>query len=243
MEILDSSRFGPLNEQALNEFEKKYSIKFPAAYRSFLLNHNGGSPRPNCNPTPETDVNWIYGIHSGPNWARLGDTIECFKGRIPQGAIPIASDSFGNQFLLFLNDDNYGEVWFWDHELEGNGDDYPGYIIKSATSFEDFLQGMYEWIDPDETAAQRILRTNDVEAVKELLNSGWDFDQQDRYGRRMIENASIRNRLEIVKLLVHNGKLPYNSLRLAVQNQKAFPTRGYGDLVDFLRSLNPKLKS
>lgn len=234
--IEDSNRFGKLKVKTLEEFEKENKLKLPDDYRAFLIEHNGGSPSPATNPTPETDVQWIYGIHNGEYWASLKWHIKTLSGRIPANTLPIANDSGGNIFLLSLHPDSYGEVWFWDHEneTEKNADAYLDNIIKSADSFTDFVNSLYEHVDENETEQERIIRTNDVEGLANLINTGYDIETKDEYDRTLLENASIHNRIEIVKLLIDKGARINNALILARENMEFFPDDGYEPLVKLL---------
>ena len=242
--IRDSNRFGKLDSQTLNDFIKKYSLTLPDDYIQFLLEHNGGAPVPSTNKTPETFVQWIYGIQDEENWASLEWNMEIFDERIPSKTLPIASDPGGNQFLLSLRKDSYGQIWFWDHEneCETNAKEYFDNIIKSADSFSNFINDLYEYINPDETEPERIVRTNDIAALMDLINSGYDINSTDEYERTLIENASIANKIEIVKILIDLKAQKNNALPLAIQNMEAFPTYGYEPLVKLLTDYNDKPK-
>lgn len=242
--IRDSNRFGKLDLQTLNDFVEKYSLALPDDYKKFLLEHNGGDPVPSTNRTPETFVQWIYGIQDEENWASLEWNIDIYDERIPFKTIPIATDPGGNQFLLSYRPDSYGEIWFWDHEneCETSAKDYFDNIIKSANSFSDFVNNLYEFIDPNETEQERIVRTNDIEALINLINSGYDLNSIDEYGRTLIENASIGNKIEIVKILIDRKVRKNNALDLAIQNMEAFRTHGYEPLVKLLTEYNDKPK-
>lgn len=237
--IKESNRFGKLNEEQLSEFENQLQVTLPKDYRSFLLNHNGGCPVPDTNKTPETDVRQILGLHNGESWASLQDHIDDYKGRIPSDTLPIAYDSLGNLFLLSLRKDTHGEVWFWDHELEAanNASEYFQNITKSANSFREFIENLYDWIDPNEDKVDKIIRTNDLRALIELISSGYDINKTDEFGRTIIEYASIQNNLEMVKLLVRCGSELHKSLELAEQNQIAQQTDEYNELISYLNGV------
>jgi len=240
--IRDSNRFGKLDLQTLSDFEKKHSLSLPDDYKNFLLEHNGGAPVPSANRTPETIVQWIYGIHQGEDWASLEWHIEILDKRIPSKTLPIANDAGGNKFLLSLRPDTYGEIWFWDHEneAEDNAEEYFDNISKSANSLSDFINNLYEYKDPEETEQDRIIRTNDVGALVNLINAGYDINSTHEYGRTLIENASIHNKIEIVRILIDGKAKKNNALDLAKQNMEAFPTNGYEPLVKLLTEYNDK---
>ena len=87
---------------------------------------------------------------------------------------------------------------------------------------------------PHETEQNRIVRTNDIEGLIILLESGYDIEEKDQYNRSLIENASIYNRIEIVKILIEKKAKKNKALQFAIQNQFANPTDGYEPLVQLL---------
>jgi SMI1 / KNR4 family (SUKH-1) len=242
MVIKDSNRFGKLEPQVLNDFTTKHKLKLPNDYKQFLLEHNGGQPIPWSNKIIETNVSWLYGIHQGEYWSNLEAHIEMFEKRIPAKTLPISSDAFGNLFLLSLRKDTFGEIWFWDHENEAekSGKKYFDNITKAGDSFTEFIENLYEYVDPDETAVDKIIRENDLIAFNELLNSGYDIETKDEYDRTFIENASISNRIEMVKILIEKKANINESIPFAKQNMEAFPTDGYEPLVQLLMDYKEK---
>ena len=141
---------GPkLCEMDLDKLEQVLIKKLPDDYRLFLLEHNGG-----C-----LDANYDYIVTfetSGDNQsvldAFLNLTYNCFdsddiyelwnstyKGRMPSHFLPIARDPGGNIYCLSLGENDYGWVYFWDHEREVFPADYSNSykISENFTSFID----------------------------------------------------------------------------------------------------------
>src|SRR6185436_6496849 len=116
--VEESNKFGKLGEEELNAFEEENKIKLPPDYKDFLLKHNGGQPLKQRNGNPDTIVTYILGMHNGDYYASLYKHIDMFRNRLPFGTFPIATDGFGNLFLMSLHAENYGQVFFWDHERE-----------------------------------------------------------------------------------------------------------------------------
>jgi cell wall assembly regulator SMI1 len=152
MVIESPNEFGTLDENALVHFEKQHGIRLPADYRAFLLEHNGGEPNPNMIDFLESGrlqsdiVRFFYGIHSGPEWARLDLSIEAFKGRMPDEFIPITADPFGNQFVLGVKAPYESKIYFWDHERELDEDSHAIFENMSfvANSFSEFLNLLHD---------------------------------------------------------------------------------------------------
>src|SRR5262245_19471504 len=93
--IRDANKFGSLTPDALDRFQRENNLILPEDYKAFLLEANGGLPQPEIIDFQEntritsSDVHYLYGIHSGPNWSRLRVAIEVFRDRIPLEFIPI----------------------------------------------------------------------------------------------------------------------------------------------------------
>ena len=114
--------------------------------------------------------------------------------------------------------------------------------IQSDPGWIFFTTMTEEYIDPKETEQDRIIRTNDVGALVTLINSGYDINFTDEYGRTLIENASIYNKIEIVKLLIDRKAKKNNALELAIQNRNFFPTDSFEPLVKLLTEYNDNPK-
>lgn len=142
LEIINE--YGRLYEIELSDFEKTNIIRLPEDYRKFLLEFNGGSPIRKNNLRPSTNVNYILGMHNGPYYASLYKHIEMFKNRLPVSTFPIATDTFGNLFIMSLHKQNYGYIYFWDHEGEpeyqdGHNTDNCSFV---AYSFSEFINNL-----------------------------------------------------------------------------------------------------
>jgi hypothetical protein len=138
------NEFGILPEVELNDFELANNIKLPKDYRDFLLQFNGGSPHPNKSQPPSTHVTYIFGMHNGDYHASLYKHVEMFERRLPFSTFPIASDSFGNLFIMSLHSDGYGHIYFWDHEGEPAHQDglYVDNCYFVAYSFSEFINNL-----------------------------------------------------------------------------------------------------
>lgn len=142
--INNGNEFGVLSEIELKDFEKANNIKLPDDYREFLLEFNGGIPSPNRNGNPDTIVTYILGMHNGNYYASLYKHIDMFKNRLPVSTFSIATDAFGNLFILSLHPENHGNIYFWDHEGEPEYQD--GHYIDNcyfvAYSFSAFINNL-----------------------------------------------------------------------------------------------------
>lgn len=150
-EVLFST--GPLAPDRLQAAEHALGIRMPEDYRRFMLQFNGGRPKPRG-----FDIAWEEGRLGAEDWRTSSLSIlypvedsadenlvsmnrVTFEGRIPKGTLAIASDAGGNVLLLALNGPYAGKVLFWvkDHEVEEGA--VPGYdnVGLVADSFQDLL--------------------------------------------------------------------------------------------------------
>lgn len=127
------SKFGSGTISKVEEFEKKYGIKFEDSYRAFLTKYNGGeTPDTNWTGKGKTDVRVFFGYNiDEKNWDLkylLSDT--SIQELIEQQKFPIAENCFGDTFCIDSTD---GSIWLMYHDESGNK--------KIADDFESFIQG------------------------------------------------------------------------------------------------------
>ena len=65
---------------------------------------------------------------------------------MPQGYLPIGCDPGGNQICLVVKGQNYGQVFFWDHEFEADDGNEPtdDNLTFIAPDFDAFLKSLHE---------------------------------------------------------------------------------------------------
>lgn len=226
MKIDNQNQYGSLSSEVLADFESQLGVKLPQDYRDHLLKYNGGDPRPNTfDISPDegqSNVHNLYGLHDGPYYSNLREVVEVFKGRIPNGLLPISGDDGGNIICLGLSKKYLGKIYFWDHEKESS-------FFKSvaltliAPSFSTFMAGLYEYIDPSESTIDKIIRLEDIEALTELLDKGFDFETQDEHSRTPIEVCAIHRKHAMIRFLFAKGAKLGSSLALAQSNAEFFP--------------------
>lgn len=145
-----------LTEKDIAAVESLSGLSFPPEYRSHLLKHNGGACTPDVfsfeeNGSPsESNVDWFLAIYDGDT-DNLIDYIETYKlgeKRMPDHMLPIAHDPGGNLVCISCGSNDYGKIYFWDHDNEvdyGEADDNDHsnlYLI--AESFNQFIAGLKE---------------------------------------------------------------------------------------------------
>jgi hypothetical protein len=144
MKIKDENFFGQLPPIELADFERANKIGLPSDYKVFLLECNGGIPLPNKNVSPETIVTYILGMHNEDYYASLYKHISMFMNRLPLSTFPIATDPFGNLFIMSLHPEGHGHIYFWDHEGEPENQDghYTDNCYFVARSFSEFVSSL-----------------------------------------------------------------------------------------------------
>lgn len=134
------------SEEDIAKFERDRGIVLPTDYRAFLSSFPGGSPVADGSSFGRYGefVAFIYGIHGGAAWKRLGDAIENL-GHDLSDFLPVAVSDGGNYFLIRLSGPDRGAIYFRDNKLEGfrRGPTFDS-VIRVADSFERWLESLQE---------------------------------------------------------------------------------------------------
>jgi hypothetical protein len=107
-------------------------------------------------------IDVLYGKEPpGRDAYSLSHRMAYYRGRMPDGVIPIGDNGLGNQICLAVTGDRRGQVLYWDRNTEVDEEDYIedyghpptpaerfGNIHPIARSFAEFLQGLVS--DPDD---------------------------------------------------------------------------------------------
>lgn len=149
MKLLNSNKFGQLTENAVIDFERFYEISLPKEYRNFLIEDNGGEPVPGCEffwikkGKDGSSVHQFFGLHAGPIHLRLATYMDQNMYGFPRSLLPIADDGLGNYICLGIQPNNYGKVYFLDHDLFPfqSNENAPG-ITQISSSFSSFINAL-----------------------------------------------------------------------------------------------------
>lgn len=150
--IIQNSR-QKINNKELSDLESKLNITFPNDFKEFLLQNNGGIPNPNVFDFINRDgynansfVHYFYAVYDGNDYDSLESNYLLYSSekRLPSNIIPIAGDAFGNLICISISGDDYGKIYFWDHELEGQSESYDNMsLIKN--NFNEFISNLHEF--------------------------------------------------------------------------------------------------
>jgi hypothetical protein len=210
-----SARFGRCTERGVLAFEQRLGHELPAAYREFLLEHNGGVPEATLVKVRRVNssVKHLHGLHKGPAWARLDAARKVYEGRMPEGLLPIGSDPFGNVYCLGLSGRWRGKVWFWDHEAEADEAEPPrtDNLELVAPDFASFLAKLRQApvsrrVAPTARTLQDAASRGDLAAVDRLLTAGANPNARVRgCDSTPLMTAAAFGHVDIVERLLAGG--------------------------------------
>ncbi|MDO4228705.1 MAG: SMI1/KNR4 family protein [Capnocytophaga sp.] len=114
----------------------------PDSYKEFMFKYNGGSFSDyvlNGTSAGDTIVSWFYSWDKNKT-SSLQVILENFdEDYSGYGFLPFADDPGGNCYLLNLNPDGNGEVYYWLHDDEFENGDNKALIFNN---FVDFLNAL-----------------------------------------------------------------------------------------------------
>jgi len=153
-------QFRPLNEAEIGKIEQEVNGQIPDDYRWLLTTYgafiftNSVKFEP-IKQKPEyvhaeelgmpsgifcgSGVATIYGKGGKNGSADLLKKIRTFEERMPNAFLPFADDGLGNQLCLALDKAHYQNVYWWDHELEFDAEDYEeetGEVMPEAAKYQ-----------------------------------------------------------------------------------------------------------
>lgn len=158
--IIDPLPTGPTSDAQVATFEAYIGHKLPADYRAFLLQHNGGHPKPDAfllktdfgqeeNPVlcffPLRDLGIgrveVESVEELPLWPLhcawddlQHDLVHLYEKELEQPLLPIGTDGSSNYLCLVLAGDRAGSIVFLDHEMAEE--------TLLAESFDSFLTSL-----------------------------------------------------------------------------------------------------
>ena len=163
---------GELTHDLLNHLQGHFPA-IPEDFKEFLCANNGGTPTP--------ELIFKFSSTDDDGWMVSNFTsIKCKKGQLSidlqveswgldygPSFIPIADDEMGNYFLLSVAQENFGLIYYSDHELTDEDDPMLGLTFLAQT-FADFTRCLYEtdytapdWEAEHEAALRNILNHPD----------------------------------------------------------------------------------
>jgi hypothetical protein len=147
--------FQQISLTSIINFFSEHKVTVPNDYEKFLFEKNGGFPKPNVFITIDqkesSACEVLFGLDDGITKYKhltLNDKwVDLTKLQsMPKEIYPIGQDGSGNQICLCLEGENYGKVYFYDHEWwneddEGNVSWENLYLI--ANNFTEFIEKLH----------------------------------------------------------------------------------------------------
>ena len=120
MAVVYRHREPPAARDLVSRLENEIGHPLPDSYRRYLLEQDGGWVADN-----DTALHTIFGLGDVPAVRSMWKKLKTYAGRVPPWSLPVASDVYGNLFIISLRPEEAGTVWFWDHEEEADEDEPP----------------------------------------------------------------------------------------------------------------------
>ena len=100
--------------EKISELEKKYDIVLCHDYKDFLMKYNGGeTPKTNLSRGKvKTDIRRFYGFTEENQYSDLRFVLDGGLGEelISKFRLPIATNSFGDYFVIIISEEKNGEI-------------------------------------------------------------------------------------------------------------------------------------
>ncbi len=141
-----------VNSIEIEEIEQMLGLKLPNQYREHLLKYNGGQCEPNIfifnenGKLSDSCIDWFLAIYEGEydNLNRYIIEYKIENKRLPEMVLPIAHDPGGNLICISCSGEDYGKVYFWDHEREMDASIGFSNLFFVANSFNEFIDNLKE---------------------------------------------------------------------------------------------------
>ena len=142
--------YPPITPSALDAVARRIGRPIPAAYRRFLLEHNGGWPEPGdfCitwadERQEQISVEWFLSVDT-QDAIDLEATLKVYQDRIPETLFPVARAGGGGLVCIAAMGEQQDRVFFWDHEEEAEEGTAPAWdnLYPVAESLDAFLAAL-----------------------------------------------------------------------------------------------------
>jgi hypothetical protein len=138
----------PVSIADVDRLERLIGRSLPIDYRQHLARQDGGFVESNS-----MALHSVFGLsddakYSTNIWKRLA----VFRNRVPDWLLPVAQDVYGNLFAISTRDDDFGSVWFWDHEEESDEGEPASEdnITLVSSNWNEFFEGLEPVADAED---------------------------------------------------------------------------------------------
>lgn len=126
IELIFKNSAGKITQKDLQDFEVKYNLSLPNDYKQFLTNNNGGTPNKIFFRKNDADlvVNMFFSLSDKEyNIEQYYTDMVIIGKELPEKILPIGEDGFGNIICISCKDEDFGKMYFWDHEEDWDHED------------------------------------------------------------------------------------------------------------------------
>jgi hypothetical protein len=139
-------QYYPLSKDEIQQIKRQFGSRLPDAYVWLLstygafifvnsvqfapskhapeYRHAADLGLPNGEDFLGSEVGVFYGKNEAKHTFILRQKLQVFRDRMPDGFLPFADDGFGNQLCLDLGAALVPKVYWWNHDLEWDAEDY-----------------------------------------------------------------------------------------------------------------------
>lgn len=177
-------------ETRINELERQNNIILPSQYRNFLCKYNGGDT-PNTTYKAGRSSSALRGFYGFGDVRYSLDSLTNLQEWIDANLFPIAYDSFGNYIAIGINESNYGQIFFVNHEKKFS-------TTQIGKDFKEFVKKCKS--EPIKDLARRSIKEREADLIARgrghIITDGlrkmWQ-DEIDKYGNMVQEKLIIED--------------------------------------------------
>jgi hypothetical protein len=212
-----TQRGAALTEADVAAVEQRLGVSFPDDYRAFLLQINGGVPRPG---------KWVKQIFSlgsdvppDASFEVAYDNLKVRQERIPRRMIPVADDGGGNLYCISTTGTDRGVVYYWFHEDEDDEDAIgpdgrsDAAVKRFAPSFDALLEKEAKVKRKKIPAWLEMIEDGDLAGFTKWLSAGgkWNepFEESGDYHTPLSAASRERHPAFVEAILDHGGNIDH----------------------------------
>ena len=226
----------PLDTQRLATLEDVLCVTLPQDYRGYLLEHNGRGFEKNAFEVFKGEYSIIHHVCRISNDNDYFDLINSYKNgksidhEEGRKFLIIADDNVGNDIMLSLAADSFGEIYFYDNDTIGTK------CIKLAQSFSEFRSSLFDLQDISvyENTVDEALDKKDSKLLERALQQGYNIENLDKYSRNLLERSVITGDIDLVSCVLERQPQMRSSMSLAEENYIFFKEE-YAPIIDILK--------
>lgn len=225
-----------LDNERLVTLEDMLGVILPQDYRGYLLEHNGRGFEKNTFEVFKDEYSIIHHVYRISNDDDYFDLINSYKKgknidhEEERKFLIIADDNVGNDIILSLAADSFGEIYFYDNDTISTK------CTKLAQSFSEFRSSLFDLQDISvyENTVDEALDKKDLKLLERALQQGYNIENLDKYSRNLLERSVITGDIDLVSCVLEYQPQIRSSMSLAEENYIFFKEE-YAPIIDILK--------